>query len=79
MMEIIEGNFSKETDPRATVESGLKRVLENVDLSLFDEMVLVMNSTKGEGTTISTNCNTEVTYFLLHYAAQSILNGEMNA
>lgn len=78
-MEIIEGNFSKEPESKATVEACLKRVLENVDLSLFDEMVLVMNSTKGEGTTISTNCNTEVTYFLLHYAAQSILNGEMNA
>ena len=78
-MEIIEGNFSKESKPKNTVEACLKKVIQNVDLNLFDEMVLVMNSTKGEGTTISTNCNTEETYFLLNYAAQSILNGEMNA
>lgn len=77
-MEIIEGNFSKETEGRATVEACLNKVIQNVDLDLFDEMVLVMNSTKGEGTTISTNCNTEATYFLLHYAAQSLLNGEIN-
>lgn len=77
-MEIIEGNFSKETETRATAEDCLKQVMQNVDLDLFDEMVLVMNSTKGEGTTISTNCNTEATYFLLHYAAQSLLNGEIN-
>jgi hypothetical protein len=77
-MEIIEGNFSKETEARATVEACLNKVMQNVDLDLFDEMVLVMNSTKGEGTTISTNCNTEATYFLLHYAAQSLLNGEIN-
>jgi hypothetical protein len=77
-MEIIEGNFSKEIETRATVEDCLNKVIQDIDLDLFDEMVLVMNSTKGEGTTISTNRNTEGTYFLLHYAAQSLLNGEMN-
>ena len=77
-MEIIEGNFSKETETRATTKDCLNQIMQNVDLDLFDEMVLVMNSTKGEGTTISTNCNTEATYFLLHYAAQSLLNGEIN-
>ncbi len=45
-MEIIEGNFSKELESKATVEACLKRVLQNVDLDLFDESVMVMKSTK---------------------------------
>lgn len=77
-MEIIEGNFSKEAEARSTVKACLNKVIQDVDLDLFDEMVLVMNSTKGEGTTVSTNRNIEETYFLLHYAAQSFLNNEIN-
>ena len=75
-MEIIEGNFNKAISTKATVEDGLKALLE-ADLSAFDEMIVVLNSSEGDGTTISTNCNLEVTHFLLHYAAMTILNGEM--
>ena len=75
-MEIIEGNFKQAISTKATVEDGLKALLE-ADLSKFDEMIVVLNSSEGDGTTISTNCNLEVTHFLLHYAAMTLLSGEM--
>jgi len=78
-MEIIEGNFKQEIETRATVEDGLRALLEDADLSSFDEMIVVLNSSKGNGTTISTNCNIEVTHFLLHYAAMTLLSGETTA
>lgn len=76
-MEIIEGNFKQAISTKATVEDGLKALLE-ADLSAYDEMVVVLNSAEGDGTTISTNCNLEVTHFLLHYAAQTILSGDIS-
>lgn len=75
-MEIIEGNFGTAVQTKATIQDGLNALLES-DLSGFDEMVVVLNSTTGDGTTISTNCNIEVTHFLLHYAAMTLLSGEM--
>ena len=77
-MEIIEGNFGTAVTTKATVEDGLKNLLE-ADLSAFDEMVVVLNSSEGNGTTISTHCNLEVTHFLLHYAALTLLSGETTA
>jgi hypothetical protein len=78
-MEIIEGNFNKQIETKATVEDGLRALLEDGDLSSFDEMIVVLNSSKGNGTAISTNCNIEVTHFLLHYAALTLLSGETTA
>jgi hypothetical protein len=75
-MEIIEGKFGTDDTPKASLEDALKNLLDS-DLSDFDEMVVVFNSSGGNGTTISTNCNFEVTHFLLHYAAMTILSGDM--
>lgn len=82
-MEIIKGNFEKteevEVDKNQQIKDALHKLLYDTDLSAFDEMVVVFNSTEGEGTSISTNCSMTETHFLLHFAAKVILDGEVMA
>jgi len=81
-MEIIKGNFDKkkEEEPvnkQEQIREALKALLYNTDLSPYDEMVLILNSTAGEGTSISTNCQLADTHFLLCFAAQTLLDGSI--
>jgi hypothetical protein len=82
-MEIIKGNFDQKkpqedtVDKQKQIREALKRLLNETDLSPYDEMVLILNSTAGEGTSISTNCQLADTHFLLCFAAQTLLDGSI--
>jgi hypothetical protein len=77
-MEVIEGNFNAvDIVEKVSVEKALTTLLEESDLDIYDEMVVILNSSEGNGTSISTNNGLDTTHFLLHYAAKTILDGDI--
>jgi len=81
-MEIIKGNFGNKTEEEARdkqqeIRAALEYFLNHVDLSEMDEMILMLNSSEGNGTYVHTNCDLPNTYFLLQFTAQALLDGSI--